>query len=180
MESTTASEDVTGLGMAFGTLEEGRAWVGRRSEPKRGWFPIDRSMVLYYCALVEDSNPRYWEGEECPPGLLMSLGFNPPWMPEHLRRDDGLFALRVPLPGRHIINASTTTEFERRPRIGDQVSIDDEIVSISEQKTTRLGTGVFITTLTVYRDQDGETIGRNTNVLFRYDTPDTPTAQEQA
>jgi hypothetical protein len=164
------TNDVTGLGMAFGTLEEGRSWVGRRSEPKQAWFPIDRSMILYYCSLVEDANPRYWEGDECPPGLLMTLGMNPQWAPAHLHREDGLFALNVPLPGHHIINASTTTELERRPRVGDHVWIVEEIVSLSDEKTTRLGTGVFITSLTTYTDQHGENIARNTNVLFRYDT----------
>ena len=164
------STDVTGLGMAFRTLEEGRAWEGRTSEPKQAWFPIDRSMVLYYCSLVEDANPRYWEGDDCPPGLLMTLGFNPQWTPEHLRREDSLFALNVPLPGHHIINASTTTELQRRPRVGDHVSIVEQIVSISAQKTTRIGTGVFITSLTTYSDQHGAVIARNTNVLFRYDT----------
>lgn len=165
----TATTDVTGLGMAFGTLEEGRAWAGRTSQRRQAWFPIDRSLVLYYCSLVEDGNPRYWEGDECPPGLLMTLGFSPQWAPERLHRDDSLFAFSVPLPGHHIINASTTTELERRPRIGDHVSIVEEIVSISPEKTTRIGTGVFITTLTTYGDQHGEVIARNTNVLFRYD-----------
>ncbi|MCA2248756.1 MULTISPECIES: FAS1-like dehydratase domain-containing protein [Mycobacteriaceae] len=158
--------------MTFGTFDEGRAWVGHRSEPRRAWFPIDRSMVLYYCSLVEDANPRYWEGEDCPPGLLMSLGFAPQWVPEYLARADMMFALSVPLPGHHIINASTTTEFERRPRVGDHVSIVEEIDSISEPKTTRVGTGVFITTVSTFSDQHGEVIGRNTNVLFRYDTAD--------
>lgn len=166
------SDDVTGLGLRFGTVEEGKAWVGRRSEPKKAWFPIDRSMVLYYCSLVEDRNPHYWDGDECPPGLLMTLGFNPQWMPEHLRRGDGLFALGIPLPGKHIINASTTTELERRPRVGDHVSIEEEVSSISDEKTTRLGTGVFITSVTTYRDQHGGVIGRNTNVLFRYNLPE--------
>lgn len=166
------TSDVTGLGMTFGTFDEGRAWVGHRSEPRRAWFPIDRSMVLYYCSLVEDANPRYWEGEDCPPGLLMSLGFAPQWVPEYLARADMMFALSVPLPGHHIINASTTTEFERRPRVGDHVSIVEEIDSISEPKTTRVGTGVFITTVSTFSDQHGEVIGRNTNVLFRYDTAD--------
>lgn len=165
------SDDVTGLGLRFGSVQDGQAWVGRRSGPKRAWFPIDRSMVLYYCSLVEDGNPRYWDGDECPPGLLMTLGFNPPWTPEHLRREDGLFALSIPLPGRHIINASTTTEMERRPRLGDHVSIDEEIVSVSDEKTTWLGTGIFITSVTTYRDQHEDVIGRNTNVLFRYDRP---------
>jgi len=31
---------------------------------------------------------------------------------------------------------------------------------------------VFITTVSTFSDQHGEVIGRNTNVLFRYDTAD--------
>ncbi len=167
-----STTDVTGLGMAFGTVEEGREWVGRTSPRKKAWFPIDRSMVLYYCSLVEDANPRYWEGDDCPPGLLMTLGFNPQWTPARLHHDDSLFAFSVPLPGHHIINASTTTELERRPRIGDRVSIVEEIISLSPLKSTRIGTGVFITSLTTYGDEHDDVIARNTNVLFRYDVTD--------
>ena len=98
---------------------------------------------------------------------------------EHLHRDDSLFALSVPLPGHHIINASTTTELERRPRVGDHVSIVEEIVSVSPQKTTRIGAGVFITSLTTYSDQHGEVIARNTNVLFRYENTDTSAETEE-
>lgn len=166
------SVDVTGLGLVFGSVRDGQQWAGRRSERKRAWFPIDRSMVLNYCALVEDGNPRYWDGDECPPGLLMTLGFEPPWIPEGRPQGGGLFTLSVPLPGRHIINASTTTEIERRPRVGDHVSVEEEIVSVSDEKTTRLGTGVFITSLSTYRDQYEQVIARNTNVLFRYDVPE--------
>lgn len=104
-----------------------------------------------------------------PAGSVDDAELQPPMDPEHLHREDSLFAFGVPLPGHHIINASTTTELERRPRIGDHVWTVDEIVSVSPEKTTRLGTGVFITSLTTYADQHDKVIARNTNVLFRYD-----------
>ena len=46
--------------------------------------------------------------------------------------------------------------------------LDHDLVSISEEKTTKIGTGHFITTVGEYRNQRGELVARSTNVLFRY------------
>ena len=166
--------DVTGLGLAFGSAEEGRAWIGRSSEPRPAEAPVCEAMIRNYCALVEDANPAYWEHGVSPPGLLMAYGFPTPWRPGG-RAATNLFAMRVPLPGRHIINVSTDTEFHRHATIGDRVRVADEVVDVSEEKRTRLGEGHFITTRSTYRLDDGDELATNVNVLFRYDVHPRPT-----
>jgi acyl dehydratase len=74
----------------------------------------------------------------------------------------------IPLPGDTLINVSTEAEFLRPMRIGDQLSVVDEVMAISPEKTTRLGTGHFVTTVATYRNQRGEVVARNTNQLFRF------------
>ena len=167
------SEDVTGLGLAFGTAEEGRAWVGRAIPPRRSEVPVTESMVKIYAALVEDANPRYWTGGECPPGLTMTLGFPLRWSPGTEGARTTLAAMDVPLPGHHIINVETDTEFLRPVTVGHTVTMTDEILSVSEEKATRLGRGHFLTTRTTYADDTGDPYAVNTNVLFRYDTAET-------
>lgn len=160
--------DPTGLGMAFGTAEEGMGWVGRRGE-RRAEVPVNEAMIRTYCALVEDAHPDYWDRGIAPPGMLMAWLMPLPWRPGSGHRRTGLFALEVPLPGHHIINVSTDTELFASLRVGDHVEATEEIVEVSPPKRTRLGEGHFITTVTDFRTGD-RPVARNTNLLYRYDT----------
>lgn len=160
--------DPTGLGMAFGTGDEGMGWVGRRGQ-RRAEVPVNDAMIRTYCALVEDANPDYWDRRLAPPGMLMAWLMPLPWRPGSAHRRIGLFALEVPLPGHHIINVSTDTELCAPLRVGDHVEATEEIVEVSPPKRTRLGEGHFITTVTDFRAGD-RPVARNTNLLYRYDT----------
>lgn len=169
------SADVTGLGMRFGTSEEGRSWRGRVWERRFAAFDINRAMILDFCALVEDPNPAFWDGDHAPWGLLMTWSMPLPWQPGGARRPS-LAALEVPLPGHHIINVATDTQFLRPLRVGERVSWVDELVDVSDRKRTRLGAGHFITTRTTYAGTDQQPVAVNTNVIYRYDVPDEPDA----
>jgi len=161
--------DVTepGLDMAFGDVSDGLAWVGRRSERRPADFPVCEGMIRSYCALVEDGNPRYWEDGESPPGMLSVWSFPAPWSPGGRQRRY-LFALEVPLPGRHIVNVSYDCEYHRPIRAGERLTIQDEVVAVSPEKVTRLGRGHFITTRMSFFAGD-ELVATATNVLYRYD-----------
>ena len=50
-------------------------------------------------------------------------------------------------------------EIERHLHLGEQVSATNIVESISEEKQTRLGRGHFVTWLTTYTDNAGETVG---------------------
>ena len=51
---------------------------------------------------------------------------------------------------------------------GDWLSVVEEVVSVSPEKTTRLGAGHFIETLETYCKGDGSPVATSRNTLFRY------------
>jgi hypothetical protein len=74
----------------------------------------------------------------------------------------------VPLPGDSLINISVDYEYRRPVRVGDKLRMVEELVDVSEQKTTRIGTGHFVTTAATFLAQDDDVVATQTNVRFRY------------
>ncbi|MCW2563172.1 MAG: acyl dehydratase, partial [Mycobacterium sp.] len=126
--------------------------------------------------MVRDPNPAYWDAEfakrqwggvVAPPALLMGLLMPPPWVPTG-EPPTASIAVRVPLPGTAIINASNDVEFLSPILEGDRLSVVEEVVSVSQEKATRLGVGHFIETLETYCRSDGSPVAVSRNTLFRY------------
>jgi hypothetical protein len=46
--------------------------------------------------------------------------------------------------------------------------MSDRLTDLSAEKTTRLGTGYFLTTEAEIRNQHGRLVAKSINVLFRY------------
>jgi hypothetical protein len=57
--------------------------------------------------------------------------------------------------------------------VGETLNFWDVATEISAEKTTRLGTGHFVTTVATYQNEAGETVATCTNVQFRF-TPKAP------
>jgi len=164
------------LKLSFGTYEEARAWIGRKTEPRLCEDEINWPAIKYFCSLVQDANPNYWDEAAArsrfgavvsPPGMLMVWQMRRRWSPSG-PVEDPILATKVPLPGDTIINISTDSEFFRPMKLGDRLTVEEEIVDVSAEKRTRIGAGHFITTLSVFHNQDGELVARNRNVLFRF------------
>ncbi len=66
---------------------------------------------------------------------------------------------------------ATNSEFEiiRYLRLGDIISAETLFESISPEKTTRMGTGRFVTWVTTYRDQTDEVVGRQRFRILKFD-----------
>jgi uncharacterized protein len=159
--------------MAFGTVEQGKKWVGRKTAPRRAIAPVSAHTGRLYAALLEDRNERYWDADVCPPGLLLSFDFRFPWHPDPAEDLRATSVVRdIPLPGRFVINVETDTEFLLPIKAGDHMTVAGEVLAVSDMKRTRIGVGNFVTTLSAYSRQDGECCARNTNVIFRYDPLD--------
>ncbi|HYZ68039.1 MAG TPA: MaoC family dehydratase N-terminal domain-containing protein, partial [Mycobacterium sp.] len=110
---------------------------------------------------------QVWGGLVAPPALLTGLLMPPPWVPSG-ERPTASVAIRVPLPGTAIINASNDAEFLTPIVEGDRLSVVEEVASVSPSKTTRLGVGHFIETLEMYYRDDGTHVATIRNTLFRY------------
>ncbi|MDY6828310.1 MAG: MaoC family dehydratase N-terminal domain-containing protein [Pseudomonadota bacterium] len=177
-----------GLDMPQGTVRQGQALVGTRGAVRYHPIDINWPMVQFYASVVEDGHPGYWDPDwarqqsgaiQSPPGMLMVWGMPFDWTPVAATNSDG-GALNIPLPGTTIINVSTDTEFIRPMLVGDRLSTQEQLVAVSDEKHTRLGTGCFLTTRTAYHNQRGELVAIHTNEVFRY-TPSQPapeTAEE--
>jgi acyl dehydratase len=163
--------------LAFGTYAEARAMIGHEQEARYSEVPVSQAMIAFFCALIEDDNPSYWDaiwaesqwGSIVAPPAMVHVWLMPlPWRPQGADKRYTV-ALSVPLPGREIINAGVDVEYERHVRVGDVISAVERVDQVSPEKTTRLGVGHFVVTSATYRNQDGDLVATLTNTLFRYE-----------
>ena len=161
---------------AFGSYADAARMVGTRTEPRFAGSAVSAARIQHFASMVRDANPAYWDPEfaqrvwggiVAPPALLIGLLMPPPWVPTGAPPTASI-AVRVPLPGTAIINASNDVEFLSPVVEGDQLSVVEEVVSVSPAKTTRLGIGHFIETLETYCRGDGSLVAISRNTLFRY------------
>jgi acyl dehydratase len=165
-----------GYALPLGTLEQARAMVGRRTPPRPAPAEVSWARVQQFCALTRDDNPRYWDpafaqeqwvGLVAPPAMLLGWLMPLEWSPSSPAPEPMLMA-RVPLPGTSMVNSSNDTTYHLPVRVGDRLTVEEELLSVSDLKSTRLGDGHFVETLAVVRNQDGDVVAEVTNVLFRF------------
>ncbi len=155
--------------------DEQRALIDKEIAPQPAPAPINIAMARHWCEMVEDANPIYFdeevaekswlEGTFAPPTMLFTWNMAPVW-PES-KRESALSALQLEgCTATLAVNA--VQEYEMPLRYGDTLTFTSKIDAISDEKTTRLGTGHFITTKDTYRNQNGEIVGTHSFTLFRY------------
>lgn len=167
--------DPTGYRPAVGTLEEARAMVDVPHAPTVGAIEVNEAMAKHFCAMIHDANPSYWDEEfavatwgsrPVPPAMLLTWCMPLEWTPDAALPVAPL-AMQVPLPGTTVINVSQEAEFLSPISVGDRLSMAESVVAVSDEKTTFLGTGHFVTT--EMRFSCGvEHVATMTNVLFRF------------
>jgi len=164
----TQSEDETGYALPIGTLEDARAMVGKRTPLRWAPAPVSLGRIQQFCAMTQDGNPSYWNDGIAPPAMLESWLMPLEWSPWSTTPEPRLPA-RIPLPGRSMINGGNDTTFHLPVRVGDRLSVEEELLSVSDLKQTRLGEGHFVETLSVFRNQDGDVVAVVRNTLFRFE-----------
>lgn len=169
-----------GYDIPFGTLEEARAMIGTTTERQWATHEVNVAMIRQFAALVRDPNPAYWDedfarrrwgGVIAPPAMLMTWFMPMEWEPGGAAQIP-LLTARVPLPGDTFINVSNEAEMFEPVRVGDRLSVEEELTDVSEAKRTALGIGHFVTTTSTFRRQDEVVVARTTNVLFRFQSGD--------
>ncbi|MEX0799920.1 MAG: MaoC family dehydratase N-terminal domain-containing protein [Dehalococcoidia bacterium] len=154
---------------------EHQALIGAESPPRPASDAVNEAMARHWCEMVEDANPIYFdeayarstwlEGAFAPPTMLFTWAMPPPW-PEVERESP---AARLQFDGCTSTIAVKAVQESFAPlRYGDTLTIASQIASISEEKTTRLGTGHFVTTTDTFRNQREEVVGTHSFVLFMY------------
>jgi acyl dehydratase len=162
--------------------EEQTSLAGKESQPRPAPYPVNEAMARFWCEMVEDANPIYFDGEYAhstrleapfaPPAMLFTWGMPPVW-PEADRSDSAIS--RLSLSGcTTTLAVNATQEYLLPLRYGDTLTITNQIASIGEEKTTRLGTGHFVTTLDTFRNQRSEVAGTHSFTLFMYEPAAAP------
>lgn len=169
-----------GYEFAYGTYQDALRMVGTRTEPRYAGTAVSGARIQHFASLVRDANPAYWDacfaervwgGLVAPPAVLTGLLMPPPWVPGG-QPPTASIAIRVPLPGTAIINASNEAEYLTPILEGDRLSVIEEVASVSQEKTSRLGAGHFIETLETYCRADDAVVATIRNTLFRYTPAD--------
>jgi acyl dehydratase len=173
-------------------IDEVAAWIGAPRYPETADFPVERGYIWTSCASVENGNPLFWDdtvaaeitgGPIAPPSTL-SLWFRPhhwqpgqsaPRLPLQIHFD---LKQRLGLP--EAIMSDSEVTFHEPVRPGDVISTVQVLRSVSEPKTTKLGTGRFWVIDVPYRNQRDDLVGVETFTGFGYMRASTPGSSHAA
>ena len=169
-----------------------QGWVGQTRYPETADFPVERGYLWTSCASVENGNPLYWDdavaveltdGPIAPPSTL-SLWFRPHhWQPGQTTQRLPLqvhFDLKERLGLPEAIMSDSEVVFHDPVRPGDVISTSQVMRSLSEPKTTKLGTGRFWVIDVPYRNHRDELVGVETFTGFGYVRAATPATASPA
>jgi len=172
-----------------------KEWLGKESPRSPGGYPVSEVQIMYWCDMVEDSNPLYEDGEYArasrhggviapPMGLItwtMGRGGHQgvdfqapdanspdrkPWPPREAKSAGG--GIPSPPGTTDTIAQGSVQTYGTAIRPGDRIYQTNEMVNCSPLKTTKLGPGYFQTNLTTFYNQEGDIVGTNLFTLLRY------------
>lgn len=168
-----------------------REFVGKATGPPSwGPQPVNEPMIRHWCEAMGDENPVYRSGPAAeasrhggavaPPTMLQAwiLSGMPMARPESESGDLQLELHTLLTENGYPSVVATNSEqgYVRYLRPGDRVQATTVIESISGHKATALGTGYFIDTRTVFRDEAEEEVGWMTFRVLKFRPAQPPAA----
>ena len=169
--------------------EQMAALVGRpigSGGPSSAPDPVNQPMIRHWATAFEDRNPVYTDpqfaahsrfGEiVAPPLMLQTWTMATPKITGIAERGGspveggGALVLTILDQAGFVGTLATNTEFEieRYLRLGETVSADTTLESVSPVKQTRLGSGRFVTWVTKYTVGSGEVVGRQRFRILKF------------
>jgi acyl dehydratase len=154
--------------------------IGQVQYEESGDFPVERGYIWTAASSVENGNPLFWDdavaaeltdGPIAPPSML-STWFRPHhWAPGRTKQALPLqvhFDLKERLDLPEAVMSDNSLTFYEPVRPGDVLSTRQVLRSVSEEKTTKLGTGRFWDIDVEYRNQNGDLVGVESWTGFGY------------
>ncbi|MEU4925140.1 OB-fold domain-containing protein [Streptomyces yokosukanensis] len=131
--------------------------------------PVNAPMIRHWCEAMGDTSPAY-SGPDAiaPPTMLQAWTMG--GLSGHEARTgayDELLGLLDASGCTSVVATDCEQEYLRPLRPGDRVAFDSMIESVSDRKTTKLGTGYFVTTRTDVR-VDGDLVGTHRFRILKY------------
>lgn len=157
-------------------------YLGGDLGPYRSWDKVNAPMVRHWCEAMGDDNPLYtdpevarregFSGVVAPPAMLQAwtmLGYSGQRPPGSEDRDPMAVLPVLEAAGYPaVVAVNCEQEYERYIEEGDEIHYRSSIESISEEKTTALGVGFFVTQLCTYYNQRDEVVGTMRFRVFKY------------
>ncbi len=157
-----------------------RAWIGQTRYEEETDFDVERGYIATTCASVQNGNPLFWDDElareltggPIAPPTMLSVWFRPHyWAPGRTRERQPLqihFDLKERLGLPEAVMTDNEIVFGEPVRPGDRLRTCQILHSISEPKTTKLGTGRFWVIEVRYTNQRDELVGQELYTGFGY------------
>ena len=154
--------------------------IGVEQYEEEGEFPVEQGYVWTTCASVENGNPLFWDeevaervtGGPITPPTMVSVWFRPhSWAPGRTEVALPLqvhFDLKALFGLPEAVMSDNSIEFHTPVRLGDVLRTHQVLRSISDDKTTKLGTGRFWVIDVVYANQDGDLVAVESYTGFGY------------
>jgi acyl dehydratase len=157
-----------------------KSWIGEKKYEEWGEFDVERGYVFTTCASVQNGNPLFWDekaaqeltgGFIAPPSMI-SVWFRPHhWSPGRTEEAVPLqlhFDLKKRLELPEAVMTDNTITFYDPVRVGDRLKTYQVLRSVSDEKTTKLGTGRFWVLDVEYENQKGEKVATESYTGFGY------------
>jgi hypothetical protein len=141
--------------------------------------PVERGAITAFVSASQNGNPVYWDdaaqaltGGAVAPATMLSVWFQPlPWEPGRTEEAVPLrlhFELKERFDYPEAIMSDNVATFYEPVRPGDVLTSEQRLVSVSDEKTTRLGTGRFWVIDVEYRNQRDELVAVERWTAFGY------------
>ncbi len=154
--------------------------IGVEQYEERGEFPVEQGYVFTTCSSVENGNPLFWDPEVAAevtngpiaPPTMVSVWFRPHhWAPGRTSVALPLqihFDLKEGLDLPEAVMSDNTIVFHEPVRPGDWLTTRQILRSVSDEKTTKLGTGRFWVIDVEYHNQNGDLVAVESYTGFGY------------
>ncbi|WP_338897277.1 OB-fold domain-containing protein [Streptomyces sp. TG1A-60] len=135
----------------------------------RGKDPVNSPMIRHWCEAMGDTNRAYTGPDAIAPPTMLQV-WTMGGLSGHETRSpayDELLTLLDDAGYTSVVATDCEQEYPRALRPGDEVMFGSVIEAVSERKTTRLGTGYFVTTRMDVRVGD-ELVGTHRFRILKY------------
>jgi acyl dehydratase len=156
------------------------ALIGEPQYPQTADFDVERAYGYNTCAATQNANPIFWDDEVAEavtggpiaPPTTLSLWMRPHyWQPGAAGEQVALkvhFDLKEAFGLPEAVMTDNTLILHDPVRPGDRISHRQVLRSVSEPKTTKLGTGRFWVIDIEYHNQHGDLVGVESYTGFGY------------
>lgn len=131
--------------------------------------PVNRPMIHHLCDALQEHNPIYLDPEAAraeghpdvvaPPSALQVWNMANPGERSQPSDVERTYAILEESGYPNVVAVNCDQEYDRYLVPGDVLTATERVESFKGPKQTGLGEGYFLTTLTIYTDQDEKRVG---------------------